>query len=264
MAQRRRSWVPVEPWVVAWRPQHAEAAFKWSIEWMSHDRREALKRRVYEQLALIPKALANARRLELIDLLAQAEKTVEALARESDQSIANASQHLQLLRRAGLVDVRREGSYAHYRLAGDDVQRLWQAVRTLGEGRLAEVDRLLHDLRAAPEALEPVSMSELQARLEEGGTVLLDVRPDDEYAAGHIPGAVSIPIDELPGRLAELPEGAQVVAYCRGPYCVFADEAVALLREEGIVAFRLNEGVPDWRTAGFPTEGGEHDAHEPA
>ena len=223
---------------------------------MNRENREALKRQVYEQLALVPKALANARRLELIDLLAQAEKTVETLARESDQSIANASQHLQVLRRAGLVDVRRERSYAHYRLAGDDVHRLWQAVRTLGESRLADVDRLLHDLREAPEALEPVSLDELQARLEEGGTVLLDVRPDDEYVAGHIPGALSIPIDELPDRLAELPRGTQVVAYCRGPYCVFADEAVALLRGQGITAFRLSEGFPDWRTAGLPTEGG--------
>lgn len=222
---------------------------------MNEPSREPLKQFIYEHLALIPKALSNARRLELIELLAQAEKTVETLAKESGQSVANASQHLQVLRRAGLIEVRRQGTYAYYRLAGDDVHRLWQSVRTIGEERLADMDRLLGDLHYGTDVLEALTVAELRARIDEGGTaVLLDVRPSDEYAAGHIPGALSIPIDELRERIWELPEGAEVVAYCRGPYCVFADEAVALLRQHGIPALRLNEGFPDWRSAGFPTE----------
>lgn len=219
--------------------------------------RESLKRQIFEELAQVPKALANGRRLELIELMAQAEKSVETLARESGQSVANASQHLQVLRRAGLVDVRREGNYAFYRLAGDDVQGLWRDVRALGERRLAEVDRLLRDLRDAPELLEPVSMVALLAHVDDGGTLLLDVRPSDEYAAGHIRGAVSMPLDELSSRLNELPEGMRVVAYCRGPFCVLADEAVALLRQRGIPALRFSEGFPEWRSAGLPMELGQ-------
>lgn len=217
-----------------------------------------LKREIYTHLALIPKALASPTRLELLDLLAQGEATVETLAEKSGQSIANTSQHLQVLRRTGLVQVRRNGLYRYYRLSGDDVHRLWRGVRDLGEARLAEVERLLRDLHEseAADALEVVTLDELRARLEDGGTVLLDVRPGDEFEAGHIPGALSIPIDALPQRLAELPEGAEVVAYCRGPYCVFASEAVALLRERGVPALRLRQGFPDWRSAGHPVETG--------
>ncbi|MDZ7802079.1 MAG: metalloregulator ArsR/SmtB family transcription factor [Trueperaceae bacterium] len=216
---------------------------------------EPLKRRIYERLAHVPKALASARRLELVDLLAQAEKSVETLARESGQSVANASQHLQQLRRAGLVEVRRDRTYGYYRLAGDDVLRLWQAVRALGEARLADMDRLLDELHPGGGEPAPLTMDELRDHLARGGTVLLDVRPSDEYHAGHIPGALSVPVDELPERIHELPDDAEVVAYCRGPYCVFSDEAVALLRAHGIPAARLQEGFPDWRAAGLPTEG---------
>lgn len=222
---------------------------------MNNEDGKSKKRRVYEELALIPKALANATRLQLIELVAQAEKTVETLARESEQSVANTSQHLQVLRNAGLVDVRREGTYAHYRLAGDDVHRLWRSVSMLGEARLAQMDRLISDLRGDFGSLESISLVELRARVAEGA-VLVDVRPRDEYAAGHIPEAVSIPIDELSERLNELPHGADVVAYCRGPYCMFADQAVALMRERGISAFRLDEGFPDWRAASQRAESG--------
>lgn len=228
--------------------------FNCCIEYVNGDGRESLKRRVYEQLANVPKALASGRRLEIIELLAQAEKTVETLAHESGTSVANASRHLQVLRRAGLVEVRRAGTYAHYRLAGDDVHRVVQSIRKLGEAQLANMDRLLADLHDDPDALEPIALDELRTRLDTGGTVLLDVRPSEEYAAGHIPTALSIPIDELAGRLAELPDGAQVVAYCRGPYCAFADEAVRLLRRHGVEALRLSEGLPDWRSAGLPVE----------
>lgn len=222
---------------------------------MSRRDGKSVKRRVYEELALIPKALANATRLQLIELLAQAEKTVETLARESDQSVANTSQHLQVLRNAGLVDVRREGTYGHYRLAGEDVHRLWRSMSMLGEARLAQMDRLIGELHGNAGSLESISLDELRARIAEGA-VLIDVRPRDEYAAGHIPDSISIPIDELPDRLDELPEGPEVVAYCRGPYCVFADRAVALMRERGITAFRLEEGFPDWRSAAPHREAG--------
>lgn len=227
---------------------------KWSIEYMSTDDGNAMKRRVYEELALIPKALANATRLQLIELLAQVEKNVETLARESEQSVANTSQHLQVLRNAGLVEVRREGTYAHYRLAGDDVHRLWRSVSTLGEARLAQMDRLIDDLRGDLGSLESISLVELRERISEGA-VLVDVRPREEFTAGHIPHSISIPIDELPDRLDELPEGAEIVAYCRGPYCVFADRAVALMRERGIRAVRLEEGYPDWRAGSLRREG---------
>lgn len=222
---------------------------------MSNRDGTSVKRRVYEELALIPKALANATRLQLIELLAQAEKTVETLARESGQSVANTSQHLQVLRHAGLVDARREGTYAHYRLAGDDVHRLWRSVSMLGEARLAQMDRLLRDLRGDVDSLESVSLVELRERVAEGA-VVIDVRPHEEYAAGHIPDAMSIPIDELPERIDEIPQGAEVVAYCRGPYCVFADRAVALMRERGISAFRLDQGFPDWRAASLQSGAG--------
>jgi rhodanese-related sulfurtransferase/predicted transcriptional regulator len=228
--------------------------FKCSIEHMGIMDSKATKRRVYEELASIPKALSNATRLHLIDLLAQAEKTVEMLARESEQSVANVSQHLQVLRNAGLVEVRREGTYGHYRLAGDDVHQLWRSVRTLGEARLAQMDRLLTDLHGDAGSLESVTLDELRSRMAEGA-VLLDVRPHHEYAAGHIPDSMSIPIDELPDRIGELPDGAEIVAYCRGPYCVYADRAVELMRKRGIAAFRLDEGFPEWRAASLQTEG---------
>ncbi len=210
------------------------------------------KRAVYERLAQVPQALASGPRLELLDLLAQGEKTVATLATQADLSVANASQHLQVLRRAGLAAVRRDGRQAFYRAAGDDVLRLVQAVRAVGETRLAEMDRLLDDLHAG--SGEPVTTAKLRERLASGETILLDVRPTDEYRAGHLPGAWSIPIDELEARLEELPSDVDVVAYCRGPYCALSDRAVKLLTLRGRTARRLREGVPDWRSQGLPVE----------
>lgn len=215
--------------------------------------REA-KNELYAQFARIPKALANPARLEIVDVLAQGERTVEALAREIAQSVANTSQHLQTLKAARLVEVRREGPYAHYRLASDQVHEVWRALRALGEARLDEIERLASDYLADPDGLDAIGATELRILLERDAVTLLDVRPEAEYRAGHIVGAVSIPAAELEARLEELPTGAQVVAYCRGPYCVFADEAVEVLRRRGFDAVRLRDGYPEWRSAGLPTE----------
>lgn len=219
---------------------------------MSHEHRRDFKNAIFEQFARIPKALAAPKRLELIDLLAQGERTVEELANEAAMSVANTSQHLQKLRAAHLVEVRREGLYAYYRLASTDVFALWQSVRSVGEAQLAEVNRVVKTYRNDREALEAISITELRVRLDQGGVLLLDVRPEVEYRAGHILGALSVPIDELAERLDSLPEGDVVVAYCRGPYCVYADEAVALLNTRGFVAQRLAQGFPEWQAAGLP------------
>jgi rhodanese-related sulfurtransferase len=212
------------------------------------------KNLLYDQFARVGKAIANPHRLELLDLLAQSERTVEELAREAGLSFANASQHLQALRRAQLVDVRREGPYAHYRLADERVFRLWQAIRDLGEERLAEIDRLVESFLGDRQSMEAIDSATLQKLLRDDEVVVLDVRPIEEFRAGHIPGARSIPIAELGRRLGELPAGRTFVAYCRGPYCVFSDEAVTLLRDRGFQATRLRDGLPDWRSAGFPVE----------
>lgn len=216
-----------------------------------NDHRE-LKDRLYEQFARIGKAVANPHRLELLDLLAQGERHVEDLASEAALPVANASQHLQALRRAQLVAVRRVGPFAYYRLADERVFRLWQALRDLGEARLAEVDRIVHTYLGDRDGLEPVDAPALLRRLHDEDVVVLDVRPAAEYWASHIPGARSIPVRELARRLDELPPGREVIAYCRGPYCVFSDEAVALLRAHGFRAQRLAVGLPDWRSAGLP------------
>ena len=212
----------------------------------------SFKDALFEQFARIPKALAAPKRLELIDLLAQGERTVEELANETAMSVANTSQHLQKLRAAHLVDVRREGLYAYYRLASPEVFALWQNVRGVGETQLSEVGRVVETYHNDRGALEAISVAELQARLAQGSVLLLDVRPEVEYRAGHIPGALSMPMDELAERLDGLPKGEGVVAYCRGPYCVFADEAVALLKARGYAAQRLAQGFPDWQAAGLP------------
>jgi len=215
------------------------------------------KDQLYEQFARIGKAISNPHRVELLELLAQGERTVEVLATESALSVANASQHLQALRRAQLVQVRREGLYAYYRLASDDVIRLCQTLRTLAEQQFAEIDRLVAAYLGDRDGLEAIDTETLLSRLEEGDLTLLDVRPVEEHRAGHIPGAWSIPVDDLERRVEELPRGRDVVAYCRGPYCVFADEAVALLRNRGFRAARLDVGLPEWRLAGLPVETGE-------
>lgn len=213
------------------------------------------KNLLYEQFARVGKAIANPHRLELLDLLAQGERTVEDLAREMELPIANTSQHLQALRRAQLVEVRRQGSYAYYRLAGDRVFRLWQTVREIGEEQLAEVDRLVETYLDDREGLEMIDASTLLQLMREDQVVVLDVRPEEEFAAGHISGARSVPLPDLEQRLAELSPQQEFVAYCRGPYCVFSDEAVSLLTAHGYRARRLAIGLPDWRSAGLPVEG---------
>ena len=212
------------------------------------------KDRLFGQFARVGKALASPRRLEIVDLLAQGERTVEEIARETAMSVASASQHLQALKAARMVEVRREGLYAHYRLADEDVFRTWQAIRALAESRLAEVDGVVEAYLVDRDALEAVDATELMERLTVGSVIVLDVRPEEEYRAGHIPGALSVPVDALEAALQTLPRDREIVAYCRGPYCVFSDEAVALLNSRGYRAKRLADGLPDWRAAGMPVE----------
>ncbi len=224
---------------------------------------QAFKEQLYAQFARIGKALASPQRLALLDLLAQGERTVEALAREAGLSVASASQHLQALRQAHLVATRKAGLYVFYRLANDTVFTLWQAVQVVGEQQLAEVDRLLALYQREPEALESLSRDELRARMASGEVIVLDVRPPEEYRQGHIAGARSLPVDELAARLTEVPAGSEIVAYCRGPYCLFSHEAVATLTAHGDRARRLIEGYPEWRVAGFPTREGSPEGVAP-
>ncbi|MDQ3549187.1 MAG: metalloregulator ArsR/SmtB family transcription factor [Chloroflexota bacterium] len=214
----------------------------------------AFKDSLYGEFGRIGKALANPHRLEFLDLLAQREWSVEELARETGLSVANASQHLQILRAAQLVTVRREGLYAHYRLADERAYRLWQALRDLGEARLAEIDRIVHTFLGQRDEFEPIDAMTLLSRIDDADLVVLDVRPPAEYRAGHLPGARSIPVDELEARLGELRRDKEIVAYCRGPYCVYADEAVELLTAHGYQARRFTHGFPDWQVAGLPVE----------
>lgn len=212
------------------------------------------KDRLFEQFARVGKALASPRRLEIVDLLAQGERPVEEIARETAMSVASASQHLQALKAARMVETRREGLYVHYRLADEDVFRTWQAIRDLAESRLVEIDRVVEAYLEDRDALEAVDATELMERLNDGSVVILDVRAEEEYQAGHIPGALSVPVDALEAALQTLPKTRELVAYCRGPYCVFSDEAVAFLRARGYRARRLRQGLPDWRAAGLPVE----------
>jgi rhodanese-related sulfurtransferase/DNA-binding transcriptional ArsR family regulator len=212
------------------------------------------KDELYEQFARIGKALSNPHRLELVELLAQGERTVEELANEANLPIANASQHLQVLRAAQLVDVRRDGLYAYYRLSNERVFRVWQALRDLGDLQLAEVSRLVQSFLQDRGPLQSISATELTEHMQAGDVLILDVRPELEYRSGHIPEARSIPIDELEARLSELPRDQEIIAYCRGPYCVFADEAVTLLQNHGYRARRLIDGLPDWQALNLPVE----------
>lgn len=209
---------------------------------------------LYTEFARVAKAVANSHRLELVDLLAQGERRVDDLAREAGLTIANTSQHLQTLRQGGLVESRRDGTTIYYRLADARVFRLWQAIREVGEARLAEIDRLTRTYLHDRAQLDAIDSATLRRRLDEGDVVVLDVRPDLEYRAQHITGALSIPVTELADRLTEVPRDLEIVAYCRGPYCLFSDEAVTLLRAHGYRARRLDIGLPDWRAAGMPTE----------
>ncbi|MBN3932333.1 metalloregulator ArsR/SmtB family transcription factor [Streptomyces verrucosisporus] len=213
------------------------------------------KARLYDAFAATGKALASGKRLELLDLLAQGERTVDALAKAAGLNLTTASAHLQTLKQAGLVSTRREGVRVHYRLAGEDVARLFALLREVAQAHQAAVE----PARAAylgPEAGREVTREELLARVESGDVVVLDVRPAQEYAAGHIPGAISVPVGELAERVGELPDGVEVVAYCRGEYCVMAHEAVRLLAGRGRRAIRLSDGMLEWRLAGLPVATG--------
>lgn len=218
--------------------------------------REA-KDRLYEQFARAAKAVANPKRIELLELLAQGEYTVEALARATGMGVTNTSAHLQVLRNARVVDTRKDGTKVFYRLAGDDVAAFVVALRDLARSRLAEVDAVVRDYFTARDELEPVSRAELVERANRGKVVILDVRPREEFIAGHIPGALSVPLDQLDTALARLPKRTQIVAYCRGPYCVMAPRAVERLRAMGYHARRLVDGMPEWRLAGLPVAVGE-------
>lgn len=206
---------------------------------------------IYAQFARLGKAVAAPSRLELLDLLAQGPRTVEVLADQAALSVANASQHLQVLRAARLVEAEKQGLHVEYRLAGTDVADFFFALRRLGEHRLAEVTAVTREYLGARGAMEPVSDEELLRRVRAGSVTVLDVRPAQEYRAGHIPGAISIPLAELKARLRELPKKREVVAYCRGPYCVFAAQAVTLLRKKGFRAYRMKAGVLEWRSRGW-------------
>lgn len=221
---------------------------------ISSTKKRDFKNRLYAEFARVGKTLASAHRLEILELLAQCERSVESLATETGLSVANTSRHLQQLRQAQLVATRREGLFVHYRLAGPEVISLLLALRHTGEQHLAEVDRVVHDFFGQRDGFEPVTPGELQQRLASGEVILLDVRPATEYASGHIAGARSIPIAQLKARLGELPRALQYIAYCRGPYCVYADEAVALLHANGRQARRLTVGYPEWLAAGRPVE----------
>jgi rhodanese-related sulfurtransferase/predicted transcriptional regulator len=213
----------------------------------------AAKTALFEAIAVMGKAFASPRRLELLDLLAQAPRTVDELARASEQSTANTSQHLQALHAAGLVTRAREGTSVRYALAGDEALHLWLALRATSVARLAEVERAASEYLG--QDVEAIDRDELIARLSRGDAVLIDVRPQEEFAAGHIDGARSIPLDELERRLAELPADREIVAYCRGPFCAYAHEAVRQLRAAGRTARRLEEGWPEWRLEGKAASG---------
>jgi rhodanese-related sulfurtransferase len=211
---------------------------------------------IYEQLARIGKAVSAPKRIELLEILGQGPRTVEALAKLANLSVANTSQHLKALRAARLVDAEKKGLFVEYRLADDSVGRYLLSTQTLADARLAEIRELTHDFLEARGALEPVNREELLRRVRDGEVIVLDVRPSEEYAAGHIPGAVSVPIGELKARLKELPKKKQIVAYCRGPYCAMSIDAVELLRKNGYRAVRMEQGVLDWRARGWRVESG--------
>jgi rhodanese-related sulfurtransferase/DNA-binding transcriptional ArsR family regulator len=207
---------------------------------------------LYEQFARIGHALGSPRRIELLDLLAQGEKTVELLAEQSATPVKNTSAHLRVLREARLVETRRQGTFVHYRLAGDDVGDLLRSVQAVARNRLAEVEQVTNLYLTRRDQLEPVTRQELRRLVRDGLVTVLDARPREEYEAGHIRGALSVPVAELERRLSEIPKDREVIAYCRGPYCVYSLEAVTLLREHGYRARRAEDGLPAWRTSGLP------------
>jgi len=213
-----------------------------------------MKRELYQSISRVAQALASGNRLQLLEFMAQGERSVDALATMAGMTVANASQHLQALRRAGLVAARKDGQRVYYRLAGDDVVRLYDVLRTVAESRLAEVKQLVAEFLGDKDALEPIAIGELLSRAKRGLVTVLDVRPPEEFAAGHLPGAVNIPIDKLESGLSKLSKQREVVAYCRGPYCLMSFEAVLKLRKRGWKARRLQDGFPEWKAAGLPVD----------
>ena len=214
------------------------------------------KRALFAQFAAVAKALAHAHRLELLEQLAQGERSVETLASRTGLSIANTSQHLQQMRRVGIVAARRDGKFVFYTLADEAVLAVLAALRRIAERNIAEVEQVIRSYFDDRDSLEPVSRDELLQQLQAGTVTILDVRPSDEFALGHLPAALNIPLRELEARLAELDPSQEIVAYCRGPYCVLSYEAVAWLRRRGFKVRRLEDGLPEWRAAGLPTETG--------
>lgn len=212
------------------------------------------KQELFAQFARVGKAMSNGNRLELLEFIAQGERSVEELARVAGLTVANTSQHLQQLRQAGLVSCRKEGLKVYYRISDDDVLALFSALRQVAERHLAEVEQLVQAYLTTKDALEPVARNELLERVRDGLVTVLDVRPPEEYAAGHLPGAINIPLSALEDHLEELDQGHEVIAYCRGPHCILAFDAVARLREKGFNARRLQDGYPEWKLAGLPTE----------
>jgi rhodanese-related sulfurtransferase/DNA-binding transcriptional ArsR family regulator len=215
---------------------------------------KTFKADLLEEFARIGKALSSGKRLQMLEYLAQGERSVDVLAKMTGLSVANTSQHLQQLRQAGLASARKEGLYVFYRLSSDSVVRLLTALRAVGHEQLAEVDKLVSLYFDSKDSLEPVPAQELLKRAKTGMVTVLDVRPPEEYAAGHIRGAINVPLTELTKRLDEIPSDREIVAYCRGPYCLLAFEAVAKLRKTGRKARRLENGFPEWKSAGLPVD----------
>jgi ArsR family transcriptional regulator len=218
---------------------------------------QGAKYRLNEQFAQVAKALSHAHKLELLELLAQAERSVEVLANVAGLTVANTSRHLQQLRRAGLIASRKEGLYVYYRVAGDDVIVLLRSLRRTAQRHISEANDVVIGYFNDRDSLEPVSRKELLRRSKDGLVTVLDVRPSEEYDVGHIPGALNVPLNEIEQHLANLPKGQEIIAYCRGEYCVLAYEAVAALRKKGFKARRLEEGYPEWKAAGLPVVGSE-------
>lgn len=216
--------------------------------------RQNLKQQIYSQVARIGKVVCHGHRLELLEYLAQGERTVEALAKLTGLSVANTSQHLRVMRQSGLVEARKHGLYVYYSIADDEIVRLLSSMRRLAESHLADVDRLVRAYLTVKDELEPIPRQELLERARQGIVTVLDVRPSEEYASGHVPGAVNVSLKDLEQWLKKLPHNQEIVAYCRGPHCVLAFEAVARLRAKGFQARRLEDGFPEWREAGLPVE----------
>lgn len=232
-------------------------SFSFAVDVISKSKsmnKRQFKDKVYSELARITKSMANPHRMEIIELLAQGEFSVEQIAEQTNLPIANASQHLQVLKNAQLVEISRQGNFIFYRLSNSNVFKAWKALRELGVERIAAVDKVVKEFRKSKFDFETVTIDELIGKLESGKVTIVDVRPESEYKQGHIANAISIPIDELSKRLKELPKRTEIIAYCRGPFCVYADEAVALLTKSGYKANRLEEGFPDWKLQELPVE----------